>query len=103
QRALRAFLDNNCQSHGIKPGTADHKDLSDRLMALWNAGFDLKAIKRLLFPDRPSLLRTTEISIGVIRRIPSWPIVGRSALTVIGTALAATSIGGPSSCLHLGK
>jgi hypothetical protein len=55
QRALRAFLDNNCQSHGIKPGTAEHKDLSDRLMALWNAGFDLKAIKRLLFPDRPSL------------------------------------------------
>ena len=38
-----------------KPGTAEYKDISDRLMALWNAGFDLKAIKRLLFPDRPCL------------------------------------------------
>ena len=54
-RALGAFLDNNCQSHGIKPGTPEYKDISDRLMALWNAGFDLKAIKRLLFSDRPGL------------------------------------------------
>ena len=54
QRVLRAFFDTNCQSHGLKSGTAGHKDLSDRIMALWNASTSRRS-NACYFPDRPGL------------------------------------------------